>query len=107
MQVKVRVSKPDEYLRPDMNATVQFISDAPKAVATDGAAKRVVVIPAGALQGDHVFVMLKDRAIKRPVTTAGSSDKGVIVESGLIGGEDLILSPPADLKDGQKVEVKQ
>ena len=107
VQVKVRVSKPDEYLRPDMNATVQFISDAPKAVATDGAAKRVVVIPAGALQGDHVFVMLKDRAIKRPVTTAGSSDKGVIVESGLIGGEDLILSPPADLKDGQKVEVKQ
>jgi HlyD family secretion protein len=108
VQVKVRVLKPDGFLRPDMNATVQFISDAPKTPAVSGAEpKRVVVIPAGALQGDHVFVMLKDRAIKRPVTTAGSSDKGVIVESGLIGGEDLILSPPADLKDGQKVEVKQ
>jgi hypothetical protein len=29
-----------------------------------------------------------------------------LIESGLIGGEELIVSPPADLKDGQPVEVK-
>jgi HlyD family secretion protein len=86
---------------------VQFYNDAPVEPAASGEAKRVVVIPAAALQGDHVFVILKSRAIKRAVTTGGSSDKGVIVNSGLNGGEDLIVSPPADLKDGQKVEVKQ
>jgi HlyD family secretion protein len=107
VQVKVRVLKPDDFLRPDMNATVQFYNDAPKETTTTGVTKSVVVVPAGAVQGDHVFVMLKDKAIKRPVTTGGSSDKGVIIESGLIGGEDLILSPPADLKDGQRVQVKQ
>jgi HlyD family secretion protein len=108
VQVKIRVLKPDGFLRPDMNATVQFISDAPKEAAIKaGPAKSVVVVPAGAVQGDHVFLMLKDRAIKRAVTTGGSSDKGVIVTSGLNGGEDLIVSPPADLKDGQRVEVKQ
>ena len=106
MQVKVRVSKPDDFLRPDMNATVQFINDAPKEPETTEA-KRVVVVPPGAVQGDHVFVVVKNKAIKRPVTTGGSSDKGVIVDSGLIGGEDLIVSPPADLRDGQKVELKQ
>jgi HlyD family secretion protein len=107
VQVKVRVLKPDDFLRPDMNATVQFYNDAPKETTTTGVTKSVVVVPAGAVQGGHVFVMLKDKAIKRPVTTGGSSDKGVIIESGLIGGEDLILSPPADLKDGQRVQVKQ
>jgi HlyD family secretion protein len=106
VQVKVKVLKPDEFLRPDMNATVQFINDAPKEADTTEA-KRVVVVPPGAVQGDHVFVVVKNKAIKRAVTTGGSSDKGVIVSSGLIGGEDLIVSPPADLKDGQKVEVKQ
>jgi HlyD family secretion protein len=107
VQVKVRVLKPDDFLRPDMNATVQFYNDAPTEAAASGEAKRVVVIPAAALQGDHVFVIVKSKAIKRGVTTGGSSDKGVIVNSGLNGGEDLIVSPPADLKDGQKVEVKQ
>ena len=29
VQVKVRVLKPDDFLRPDMNATVQFYNDAP------------------------------------------------------------------------------
>ena len=107
VQVKVRVLKPDSYLRPDMNATVQFISDAPKETAGASEPKRVVVIPAGAVQGDHVFVVLKEKAVRRPVTTAGTSDKGVIVSNGLYGGEDLIVSPPVDLKDGQRVEIKQ
>jgi len=32
--------------------------------------------------------------------------QGVVVESGLIGGEDIVVNPPADLKDGQRVRVK-
>jgi HlyD family secretion protein len=107
VQVKVRVLKPDDKLRPDMNATVRFISEAPKDSGATIEPKQVVVIPAGAVQGDHVFVVLKGRAVKRAVTTGGSSDKGVIVNTGLFGGEDLIVSPPASLKDGERVEVKQ
>jgi hypothetical protein len=29
------------------------------------------------------------------------------VTQGLIGGEDIVANPPADLKDGQKVRPKQ
>jgi hypothetical protein len=29
------------------------------------------------------------------------------VEEGLIGGEDLVLNPPAELKNGSKVRRKQ
>jgi HlyD family secretion protein len=105
VQVKVRVLNPDDYLRPDMNATVSFYNEAKAEPASE--AKRVVVIPQGAVQNGSVFVVANGHARKRPITTGGASEKGLLVESGLIGGEDLIVSPPATLKDGQKVEVKQ
>ena len=105
VQVKVKVLNPDDYLRPDMNATVAFYNDV-KPEAGD-AAKRVIVIPQGAVQNGSVFVVVDGRARKRSVTTGGASEKGVLIESGLIGGEDLIVSPPANLKDGQRVVVKQ
>lgn len=103
VQVKVQVLHPDGYLRPDMNATVSFVNDIKAATA---AAKQVVVIPQGAVRNGSVFVVVDNHARKRPVTTAGNSARGVLIASGLIGGEDLILSPPADLKDGEKVEAK-
>ena len=104
VQVKVRLQNPDSYLRPDMNATVAFYNEA----ATEQAAssKRLVVVPEGAVQNGSVFVVVNGHARKRPVTTDGSSQKGVLVADGLIGGEELIVSPPARLKDGARVEVK-
>jgi HlyD family secretion protein len=36
----------------------------------------------------------------------GTTSEGLRVEEGLIGGEDLVLNPPADLKDGTKVKAK-
>ncbi len=105
VQVKVRVLNPDDYLRPDMNATVSFYNEAKAAPASE--AKRVIVIPQGAVQNGSVFVVANGHARKRSVTVGGASERGVLVESGLIGGEDLIVSPPAGLKDGEKVEVKQ
>lgn len=104
VQVKVQILHPDDYLRPDMNATVMFYNDA-QSQPTDEA-KRVVLVPASAVQNGSVFVVVNGQAHKRPVTTGGTSEHGVLVESGLIGGEDLIVSPPANLKDGQRVEVK-
>jgi hypothetical protein len=38
---------------------------------------------------------------------AGTTSQGVQVGGGLIGGEDLIANPPADLKEGQRVRPKQ
>ncbi len=104
VQVKVKVMNPDDYLRPDMNATVSFYNDAKRESASQP--RRVVVIPGGAVQNGSVFVVVNGHARKRPVIVGGTSDKGVLIESGLIGGEDLIVSPLANLKDGQRVEVK-
>jgi len=106
VQVKVQVEKPDSYLRPEMNATVAFLGDAKSDAGGGAVGKAMVVVPATAVRDNAVFVISDDKVLKRPVRLGGTNSQGVIVESGLIGGEDIVANPPADLKDGQKVRVK-
>ena len=104
MQVKVKILNPDAYLRPDMNATVAFYSEEKTAAA---AAKPVVVVPPSAVRDGAVFVVLDGHAVRRPVKAGAASSQGVRIEDGLIGGEDLIANPPAELKDGDRVRARK
>ena len=106
VQVKVKILNPDEHLRPDMNASVAFISD-DKQANTGAVARPVVVIPASAVRDNTVFVMFEGKAVRRPVKTGPVNSKGVRIEEGLNGGEDLIVNPPTDLKNGDRVRPKQ
>jgi HlyD family secretion protein len=40
------------------------------------------------------------------VKSGPTTSQGVHIDDGLIGGEDLIVNPPADLKDGDRVKSK-
>ena len=104
VQVKVKVAHPDEYLRPEMNASVAFLSDEKNTAATPS--QPVVVVPASAIRDSKVFVMLDGRAVTRPIKAGPANNQGVRVEQGLIGGEDLIVNPPATLKDGDRVRQR-
>jgi HlyD family secretion protein len=108
VQVKVKVLKPDEYLRPEMNASVAFYAPEKPGEkgATQAAAKPLIMIPAGAIRDGAVFMVVDGRAVRRQVQVSGTSQQGATISNGLIGGEDLIVNPPADLKDGQKVRPK-
>ena len=105
VQVKVKVENPDEYLRPEMNSSVSFLNDAKPVQAEANAAPRIVIPPA-AVKGDTVFVVLNGKIVTRTVKTGASINNGVVVEQGLIGGEDLVLAPPAGLKNGDRVHAK-
>ena len=105
VQVKVKIEKPDSYLRPEMNASVAFVSDKKEAVDS-AAAKPVVIVPNAAIRDNAVFVMFDGKALRRPVKTGATSGQDVRIEEGLIGGEELIVNPPAGLKDGDKVRLK-
>ena len=111
VQIKVKISQPDTYLRPEMNASVAFAAEEKSAgkragAAGDSAAKPVVIVPAAALHDGAVFVRLAGKAVRRTVKTGATSPQGVRVEQGLVGGEDLITNPPPGLKDGDKVRQK-
>ena len=101
VQVKVKVLDPDSYLRPEMNATVGFVSEGK--AAGNAPAKALITVPASAVKGDAVFIVVEGKALRRTVKVSGTTSQGVQVEGGLIGGEDLIANPPPDLKDGQRV----
>jgi HlyD family secretion protein len=104
VQVKVKVADPDGFLRPEMNASVAFVSE--EKAAAGGPAKPVFVVPPGAVRDGAVFVMLEDKAVRRPVKTGATTSQGIRIEEGLIGGEDLIVNPPPDLEDGDRVRRK-
>jgi HlyD family secretion protein len=105
VQVKVKVLHPDDYLRPEMNASVAFYSNE-KAGGTRSESKPMVTVPASAVRDNGVFVVLGGKAVRRSVKVGGTTPQGVQVTDGLIGGEDIVSNPPADLKDGQKVRSK-
>ena len=67
----------------------------------------MIYVPPAAVRNDAVFVVFNGKAVRRAVKTSGVSSQGIRIEDGLIGGEDLILNPPADLKDGDAVRPKQ
>jgi HlyD family secretion protein len=107
VQVKVKVLNPDDYLRPEMNAGVAFYEEQRISRGSEAPSRPVLYVPVSALKNDAVFVLHAGRAVRRPVKTAGTTSQGVRVEEGLIGGEDVIVNPPAELKDGSKVKRKE
>ena len=106
VQIKVKIENPDQFLRPDMNASVSF-EEEPKSASEKSRRTAQVVIPQSAVRDSSVFVLLNGRATQRKVVLGGSSTAGVRVLSGLTGGEDIIVNPPAGLKDGDRVRRRE
>jgi len=106
VQVKVQVLNPDEYLRPEMNATVKFLADEKKPSNTQPAG---AFVPATALR-DHdgkkvVFLAFDGKARMREVHVMSQRTDGFLVD-GLVGGESVISAGPQDLKDGDTIKIK-
>ena len=108
VQVKVQVLEPDAYMRPEMNANVAFVAEPKSSEGSEHAAVApTITIPSSALRdGNTVFVFLDGRAVQRTVRVRQSGSRGVDISEGLIGGEELILSPPPELQDGDPVRLK-
>jgi HlyD family secretion protein len=106
VQVKVQVLNPDEYLRPEMNATVKFLADEPKA-ANKGPSGAFV--PSAAVREHEgkkvVFLAFDGKARIREIHVLSQRTDGFLVE-GLVGGESVITKGPQDLKDGDTIKVK-
>lgn len=108
VQVKVKVLNPDDYLRPEENANVRFIADE-KSKSSQSASSGAVV-PTAAVHDNGgkrmVMIAFNGRALSREVKVLSQRSDGYVVD-GLTGGEDIIVNAPADLKDGDRVKVKQ
>ena len=108
VQVKVQILDPDEYLRPEMNSTVKFIADEPSQKSNDSRAAGVFV-PSTAMRDRDgkkiVYIAHNGRVVARDVHVVSQRADGALVD-GLVGGENVITSAPAALKDGDKIKIK-
>jgi HlyD family secretion protein len=110
VQVKVQVQNPGKYpdvqLRPEMNATVKFLAnDVPK----DTKGPTGVFVPATAIHDQDgkkvVFIAYNGKVVAREIHVVGQRSDGSLVE-GLVGGESVVTTAPATLKDGDKIKIK-
>ena len=106
VQVKVQITNPDDYLRPEMNATVKFLANENKST---NAQPSGVLVPTTAVRDKDgkkfVLIAFNGKTLKRDVKILSQRSGGLLVD-GLVGGESVITAGPQDLKDGQKIRIK-
>jgi RND family efflux transporter MFP subunit len=109
--VKVRISflKLDPRILPDMGVKVTFLGEAP--VEKKGEAAPAALIPPDAVRDESgkkiVFIVKDGHLERRAVTTGGTRGTDLEILAGLNAGDSVVVKGPANLRDGQVVEIKK
>ncbi|MGA7626691.1 MAG: efflux RND transporter periplasmic adaptor subunit [Candidatus Acidiferrales bacterium] len=108
--VKVRISflKLDPRILPDMGVKVTFLGAEPENKI--GAMPRMT-IPANAVRdenGKKVVFLVKDGKLERRAVTVGRSQgSSAEILAGVTTGDAVVVKGPADLRDGETVQVQR
>jgi RND family efflux transporter MFP subunit len=109
VRVRIGFDQLDPRILPDMGVKVSFLADEEPAAAAAPVA-RVSVAKAAIRTIDGktvVFVARDDRVERRAVRAGRENGNDVDVLSGLSAGEKVVIDPPATLKDGDRITIKQ
>ena len=106
VKVEVRFTHPDmRIIKPEMSAKVSFLAGTPTEQE-----QPLVLVPRKAIVGSPsapiVWVVRDGTASRTPLLLGREFQGGVEVKQGLSGGENVIVTPPDNLKDGQQVVEK-
>ena len=109
--VKVRIAfkEKDDRVVPDMGVRVSFLEERAPADANAPAVVGVSVPAEAVVQRDGrsvAFVVREGRAAQRSVEAGETRDGRRRISRGLAVGEQVVLSPPAELADEDKVVVE-
>jgi multidrug efflux pump subunit AcrA (membrane-fusion protein) len=104
----VKVDNPDEQLRPEMNARVNFLTEAAAAVESGKSPARVLVPKAAVVHrdgADFVFVVKGTRVEQRVIRLGEAAGDFYNVIDGLSGGESAAVTGVDKLRDGDRVKL--
>ena len=108
--VKVSILDRDPRILSEMGAKVVFLREAPTAAATAAAVHARVLVPTAALvragSNARVWLVQGGKLAARGVTLGRERGDQIEVESGLEGGESVVLKPADTLRDGLPVRVR-
>ena len=111
--VKVRISfdKLDPRILPDMGIKVTFLSDEPVKKVDAAAPVVVALLPADALHDESgkkvVFLVKNDRLERRAVSVGSTEGSQTEILSGIVAGDAVVVRGPANMQDGQAVQIKK
>jgi HlyD family secretion protein len=103
IQVKVAVSEPDEYLRPETNAKVNFLEE----MKETSKESRILLPKSAVVGGSSVFLLKDGKAVRHTVRVGKELWGQVEIASGLEGGELVIVKGFEGLADGERVATKK
>jgi RND family efflux transporter MFP subunit len=109
--VKVRVSflKLDPRILPDMGIKVTFLGEEPS--KKDVAAAPAILVSQNAVRDEDgkkvVYLVKGDKAERRAVTLGGNRGSDTEVIAGVGVGDAVVVNGPANLHDGQSVQIKK
>jgi HlyD family secretion protein len=106
VQVKVKVENPDDQLRPEMNARVNFLADATP--AGERSTVRVLVPKEAVVRKDSkevVFIIKGNKVELRSIRVGEESGGFFQVLEGLSGGETIATTGADKLNDGDRVKI--
>jgi HlyD family secretion protein len=108
VQIKVKVENPDEQLRPEMNARVNFLAEKPSGNESKPVARVLVPKPAVLKKdgGSFVFVVKGNRVEQRTIRPGDESGDAYVVLDGLSGTETVAITGVDKLRDGDRVKVQ-
>lgn len=106
VKVRIALDRKDPRIIPQMGVRVSFLEKS----GENHAPLPGVLVPKSAVVKrdgkDVVFVVKDGRAERRPVAAGGDFSDMKQVAQGLDAGAEVVTTPPADLKNGEKVRVK-
>ncbi|MGD0274933.1 MAG: efflux RND transporter periplasmic adaptor subunit [Syntrophales bacterium] len=105
--VRVRFLEKDDRLLPDMSAKVTFL---PKPLNQDERSSRLAIPVSSILNvsgGHYVYLIQKDRIIRKTITAGKTWGDMVELNAGLQEGDRIVQKPSANLKEGQRIKTAE
>ena len=108
IQVKVKVENPDQQLRPEMNARVNFLAENTTGDQTSASSR--VLVPKLAVvrrdNGSFVFVIKGNKVEQRSIRPGEEIGDDYYVLEGLSGNESVAIAGVDKLSDGDRVKIQ-
>jgi RND family efflux transporter MFP subunit len=107
VKVRIAIKQKDPRIVPDMGVRVAFLN--PEPAGARAAKMQGVLVPTEAVRGEGaqavVFVYAGDKVKRRKVTLGQTVGANRVVLNGVRDGEQVVLTPPESLKDGDTVKL--
>ena len=106
--VRIGFKQLDPRILPDMGVGVTFLREADASAAP--LAQSVTLVPQGAVKTEngvtYAFVVRGNSVERRAIKTGGTDGDRLEVTAGLKGGDQVVIAPPPELREGTVIVVK-